>query len=94
MEIGRSLKVSRREMQIIVGLFDGQTEQAIAISHGISARTVHTYVERLHRKLVVRDRVQLVVLVVGEFLSLTASPNHCLPPLCANRASGRCPCGF
>jgi len=29
---------------------------------------------------------------MDEFLALTAAPGSVLPPICANRATGRCPC--
>jgi hypothetical protein len=52
---------------------------------------VHTHVERLHRKLAVIDRVELILRVINEFLKLTTAPGSLLPPICAVRAAGRCP---
>src|ERR1017187_688409 len=52
-EIARSLKLSRRELQIVRSVFDDCTELAIATDLGISPHTVHTHVERLHYKLAV-----------------------------------------
>jgi len=51
---------------------------------GIAPRTVHTHIERLHRKLEAIDRLQLVLSVVREFLRLTISSDGNLPPICAN----------
>ncbi len=90
-EIGRSLKLSRRELEIARGVFDDRTEFAIAADLGISAHTVHTHFERLYRKLGVKGRVELILRVTNEFLALTAAPGSVLPPICADRANGRCP---
>ena len=90
-EIGRSLKLSPRELQIVRYVFDDRIESAIAADLGISPHTIHTYSERLYRKLTVTDRVKLVLRIMDEFLVLTAAPNSGLPPICANFATGRCP---
>jgi DNA-binding CsgD family transcriptional regulator len=88
-EIARSLKLSGRELQIVRGIFDDETDLGIAGQLGISLHTVHTHVERLHRKLAIMNRSQLLLLVMREFLTLTVSQENDLPPICANRAS-RC----
>jgi DNA-binding CsgD family transcriptional regulator len=90
-EIARSLKLSGRELQILRAIFDDHTESAIARELGVSPCTIHTYCERLYRKLVVTDRIRLVLRVMDEFLVLTATPGSVLPSICANRAAGRCP---
>jgi DNA-binding NarL/FixJ family response regulator len=90
-EIARSLKLSGRELQIIKDVFDDRTEFAIAAHYGVSPHTVHTYCERLYRKLAVTDRVKLVLRVMDEFLALTVAPETVLPPICAKRFAGRCP---
>jgi DNA-binding NarL/FixJ family response regulator len=90
-EIARSLKLSGRELQIIKDVFDDRTESAIAIHYGVSPHTIHTYCERLYRKLAVTDRVKLVLRVTNEFIALTFAPESDLPPICANQAAGRCP---
>jgi DNA-binding CsgD family transcriptional regulator len=90
-EIGRSLKLSARELQIVRAVFDDRTESAIAADLGISPHTVHSHFERLHYKLAVADRVELIVRVMDEFLALTAAPESTLPSICANRTAGRCP---
>ena len=89
--IARSLKLSGRELEIVRGTFDGRTEPAIGADLGISTHTVHTHIERLHRKLLVPDRVQLVLRITNEFLRLTTQASSRLPPLCAHRAAGCCP---
>ena len=90
-ELTRSLTLSPRELQIVRSIFDGRTEFAAASDIGISPHTVHTYIERLHRKLAVPDRVGLILRVTDEFLKLTASPDNDLPSICPNRIAGRCP---
>ena len=90
-EIARSLTLSVRELQIVRGIFDDHTDFAIAADLGISPHTVHTHIERLHHKLAVADRVELVLRIVLEFVALTIAPGTVLPSICANRAAGRCP---
>jgi DNA-binding CsgD family transcriptional regulator len=90
-EIARSLKLSAREVQIVREVFDDRTEFAIGANLGISPHTVHTHFERLHQKLGVPDRVELVLRIVQEFVALTIAPGAVLPSICANRAAGCCP---
>jgi DNA-binding NarL/FixJ family response regulator len=90
-EIARSLKLSPRELEIVRATFDDRKESAIATDLGIAPRTVHTHIERLHQKLEVADRLQLVLRIMREFLRLTISPQGGLPPICANEAAGSCP---
>jgi DNA-binding NarL/FixJ family response regulator len=90
-EIARSLRLSKREFQIVRATFDDQKELAIAADLGIAPRTVHEHIERLHRKLKVADRLQLVLRIMNEFLRLTVSPQGGLPPICSTQAAGRCP---
>jgi DNA-binding NarL/FixJ family response regulator len=89
--IGQSLKFSGRELEIVRGIFEDRTEFAIAADLNISPHTVHTHVDRLHHKLHVANRVQLVLRVMNEFLSLTLSPQTKLPPICASWQEGVCP---
>jgi DNA-binding CsgD family transcriptional regulator len=89
--LARNLWLSRRELQIVRGVFDGLTEFAIAANLNISTRTVRVHLERLQRKLGVTDRVALAVRVVEEFLKLTTLPGSVMTPICALRVVGRCP---
>ena len=89
--IGQSLDLSQRELEIVRGVFGDRTEFAIACDLNISPHTIHTHVERLHRKLRVANRVQLVLRVMDEFLALTVMSQSELPPVCANWEAGVCP---
>ena len=90
-ELARSLTLSARELQIVRGIFDDRIESTIAVDLNISPHTVHTYIERLYRKLAVADRVEMILRVTNQFLVLTAAPESRLPSICANRTTGRCP---
>ena len=90
-EIARSLALSPREVQVLRGVFDDRTEFAIAADLSISPHTVHSHIERLYHKLAVADRVELILLVMNEFLRLTVANGSTLPPICAKRAAGDCP---
>ena len=89
--IARSLGLSGRELQIVRGAFDDKTEVEIAADLHISPSTIHTHVERLHRKLTITDRTQLLLRVMQEFIALTSTPGNDLPPICAVRAARNCP---
>ena len=90
-KIGRSLKLSGRELQLVRRMFDDSTDFAIADDLGISPHTVHTHCKRSYHKLGVTDRAELILRVMREFLLLTATPDSTLPPICAKRTAGRCP---
>jgi len=90
-QIGRSLGLSGRQLQIVRGTFDDKTEFAMATDLRISPSTVHTHVERLHHKLGITDRAQMLLRVTQEFLALTATPGNDLPAICADRGTNRCP---
>ena len=89
--IAGALKLSARELEIIRGVFDNQTESALAENLGISGHTAHSHMNRIFRKLNVSTRTQMVVVVMGEMLALTRTGGNCLPPICANYSKGLCP---
>ncbi len=89
--ISGSLDLSRRQVEIIQAVFNDATEYAIGQDLGISQHTVHTHLERIHHKLGVHDRVELVLHVLAEFLRLTADAASGLPPVCGRHAAGECP---
>lgn len=64
-----SLQLSDRQLQIVRHTFDGQDEAAIAGALGISSHTVHTYMDRLHRKLGVHCRCELIVRLFLTYLA-------------------------
>ena len=86
-EIARSLNLSRRHLQIAQGIFDDYTDAAIADNLNLSAHTVHTYCERVYRKLGVTGRVKLVLRVVDEYMVLTHARETKQPPVSANFAA-------
>jgi DNA-binding CsgD family transcriptional regulator len=67
-QLGQSLCLSPRELQIVQHVFDDHTEEAIALELGISRHTVSTYVHRLYQKLGVSSRPQLIVHIVAAYL--------------------------
>ena len=67
--IADSLGLSGRELQITRGVFDNRTEAAIAADLDISPHTVHSYLKRLHQKLHVVNRVELVLRVTSQVLA-------------------------
>ena len=87
-EIARRLKLSGRELQIVRGVFGDQKELTIADSLGVSAHTIHTHIQRLHRKLAIADRGQLLLCVMQEYIALSSAPEQRLPVICTNRTTG------
>ena len=77
-EVGRRLKLSGRELQIVRGMFNDKIELAIASDLGISHHTVHTHIERLYDKLAVTNRGQLFIQIMMEFVTMTASPKSAM----------------
>lgn len=89
--IAGELDLTQRQLEIVRCVFDDQTEFAIAQELGISQHTVHTHLERLHKKLGVHGRLDLVLLVLATFLRLTADTSSGLPPVCGLHTQGTCP---
>jgi len=85
------LQLSPRELEIVRGVCQNRKESSIAESLGLSRYTVRTYVLRLYAKLGVTSRVDLMLLLLGTFLVLTAQPGSPLPPICGHHTAGRCP---
>ena len=69
-ELSARLSLSKREKEVLWGIMSDLTEMAIGRQLGISQHTVHTYTERLYRKLKVQSRVQLIVDVFGVYCGL------------------------
>ena len=72
--VRRQIGMSPREFEITQRLFDDMNESEIAGELGISHHTVHTHLERLYRKASVSSRVQLVVQVMSQYVSLCITP--------------------
>ncbi len=68
--IAGALSLSARELQFVQGVFRGDSERMIADHLGISRHTVHTYSDRVYRKLHISGRTELVVRVFAEYLRL------------------------
>ena len=62
-KIACTLHLSRRHLQIARATFDRSKESAIADDLRISENTVRSHVKRLHIRLGVVDRVDLVLLM-------------------------------
>ncbi len=92
--LASSLGLSKRQVQIVRAVAADDTEFTIAADLGVSMHTVHTHLDRLHRKLGVHSRVELLVLLFAEFLRLTESGAAGLPPVCPRHSRGECPLGL
>ena len=64
-QVREALSLSPRELQIVQSVFDDDSELVISRKLSISRHTVHTYMERVYRKLDVQSRVALVVRVIA-----------------------------
>lgn len=57
-----SIKLSKREMQVLVGLCDGKSNKEIARDLGLVDATVKLHVKTLCRKLNARNRTQAAMI--------------------------------
>jgi DNA-binding CsgD family transcriptional regulator len=90
-QVGRSLSLSPRELQVARLLCDDVKEIAIGFELGISAHTVHTHIERIYGKTNVNARMELLRKIFDTLLRLTASPTSSLTPVCGKITDGTCP---
>ena len=90
LEIARTLGITKRELQIVQGVFDNLTEERIAERFKISSHTVHMHLNRLFKKLTVTSRTELVLRIVEQMVTLTLSETAVLPPICPCHHTGRC----
>lgn len=74
------LKLSKRETEITYLLAADFSEAEIAKDLAISARTVHSHVERLYRKLHVRSRCALIVKLFEAWIALGIPPRPTTEP--------------
>ena len=92
--VGASLLISGCQLEVVRLVFEGATEVSIAGELGISQHTVHTHINRIHHKLEVGDRVELVMRIFREFIKLVLDPESDVPSICERRGNGGCPyCG-
>lgn len=66
--LSAKLKLSPRQLAVLIQIFASKSDDEIAISLGISDSTVRTYVNRMQDRLQVEGRVGLVVHVLRVFL--------------------------
>lgn len=60
----QTLRLTKRETQVCQKLFDGITRNEIAEHLGIKPRTVRHYMEHIHEKLAVCNRVGVVLRII------------------------------
>lgn len=76
------LRLSEREGEIVSNAMNGTSEAEIARILGISQHTVHTHLERLHRKLCVSSRPHLVARIFAAYAGVVHDASHIpFPPL-------------
>lgn len=88
--IARSLDITKRELQVIQGVFDNLPNAGISQRLKISDHTTHTHLNRLFKKLNVTTRTELVLRIMEQMISLTLSETGVLPPICPRQDSGGC----
>ncbi len=59
-----TLRLTNRETQVCQKLFEGITRNQIADDLGIKPRTVRHYMEHIHEKLAVKNRVGVVLRII------------------------------
>jgi DNA-binding CsgD family transcriptional regulator len=90
LEIAHTLSITKRELQIIQGVFDNLPKAGIAQRLRISEHTTHTHLNRLFKKINVTTRTELVLRIMEQMLALTLSETGVLPPICPRHHSGGC----
>ncbi len=73
--IGKDLGLSVRELDLVRCVFDDLSTTEIAERLGISSNTVHTYFNRLYRKLDLNTRCGLMRCIFCELLRVRAEPH-------------------
>lgn len=68
--IADALHLSSRELDVLLGIFDGGKELGIAQDLGISPHTVHAYVHRIYGKLGVHGHGQLILRIFETYIAL------------------------
>ena len=78
-KISYLLAISEREQEVCRLLFEGITREEIAEKMNIKVRTVRHYLERLHTKLRVNNRVALVLRIIQVRDALKDLPDSDFP---------------
>ncbi len=68
-EVAARLRVPKRELAVLQLLFRGLSEKQIATEMALSPLTVHTYLRRLHIRLDVRTRTELLLVLFDQFMA-------------------------
>ena len=89
-EIGRTLGLTQRQLQMVQSVFDNRNEPEIAQRFRISPHTVHMHLNRIYKKLNVTSRTELVLRIVELMITLTLSETAVLPPICPRHHTGVC----
>lgn len=89
--LGVRLRLTKRELQVVRALCSEHRESRVAAALDVSPHTIRTHLERIHTKLGVTSRTDLMLLLLGTFLVLTAEPGSKLPPICGRHSAGHCP---
>ena len=63
-QIGEKLDLAERELEVIKLLFEQLTRDQIAEKMGIKSRTVRQYMENIHEKLRVTNRIGVVLRII------------------------------
>lgn len=62
--IRQTIKLSKREQEVIYHMIDGLTAKQIARSINISHRTVETYLDRIKSKLNCRNKYEIIIKIL------------------------------
>ena len=69
----QKLRLTKREREVCEELFEGNTRNKIAEHLGIKPRTVRHYMEHIHQKLAVSNRVGVVLRIIQMRDQITSS---------------------
>jgi DNA-binding NarL/FixJ family response regulator len=72
--VATRLQLTMRELGVAVLMFEGHTRFQISRRLGCAPGTVRVYIDRLHAKLQVNDRVGVVLRIVRVHWALTQAP--------------------
>lgn len=70
--LAHELRLSKRECDILKCIFSDERISAMSLELGLAEGTVHTYRERLFRKLGVRSCAQVIAVAFSTYLQLNS----------------------